>query len=72
MDEPMWDAVIAVHLKGTFLCTQAAARQMIGAGRGRRASVNTTSVTGMLGNFGQSNYARPRPAIYGFTRTAVD
>ena len=29
MDEAMWDVVIAVHLKGTFLCTQAAAKQMI-------------------------------------------
>jgi NAD(P)-dependent dehydrogenase (short-subunit alcohol dehydrogenase family) len=69
MDEPMWDAVIAVHLKGTFLCTQAAARQMIAQGQGGRI-VNTTSVSGMLGNFGQSNYAAAKAGIYGFTRTA--
>jgi NAD(P)-dependent dehydrogenase (short-subunit alcohol dehydrogenase family) len=69
MDEPMWDAVIAVHLKGTFLCTQAAARQMIAQGEGGRI-VNTTSVSGMLGNFGQSNYAAAKAGIYGFTRTA--
>src|SRR5260221_14478111 len=41
MDESMWDAVIAVHLKGTFLCTQAAAKQMLSQGGGGRI-VNTT------------------------------
>jgi NAD(P)-dependent dehydrogenase (short-subunit alcohol dehydrogenase family) len=70
MDEAMWDAVIAVHLKGTFLCTQAAAKQMIAQGGGGRI-VNTTSVSGMLGNFGQSNYAAAKAGIYGFTRTAA-
>ncbi len=70
MDEAMWDAVIAVHLKGTFLCTQAAARQMIAQGGGGRV-VNTTSVSGMMGNFGQANYAAAKAGIYGFTRTAA-
>lgn len=69
MDEAMWDAVIAVHLKGTFLCTQAAAKQMISQGQGGRI-VNTTSLSGMLGNFGQSNYSAAKAGIYGFTRTA--
>src|SRR4051812_39006837 len=69
MDESMWDAVIAVHLKGTFLCTQAAAKQMIAQGGGGRV-VNTTSLSGMLGNFGQSNYSAAKAGIYGFTRTA--
>jgi NAD(P)-dependent dehydrogenase (short-subunit alcohol dehydrogenase family) len=69
MDEAMWDAVIAVHLKGTFLCTQAAAKQMIAQGGGGRI-VNTTSLSGMLGNFGQSNYSAAKAGIYGFTRTA--
>jgi NAD(P)-dependent dehydrogenase (short-subunit alcohol dehydrogenase family) len=70
MDEAMWDAVIAVHLKGTFLCTQAAARQMIAQGEGGRI-VNTTSVSGMLGNFGQTNYAAAKAGIYGVTRTTA-
>ena len=70
MDEAMWDAVIAVHLKGTFLCTQAAARQMVAQGGGGRI-VNTTSVSGMLGNFGQANYSAAKAAVYGFTRTAA-
>jgi NAD(P)-dependent dehydrogenase (short-subunit alcohol dehydrogenase family) len=69
MDEAMWDAVVAVHLKGTFLCTQAAAKQMIAQGGGGRI-VNTTSLSGMLGNFGQSNYSAAKAGIYGFTRTS--
>jgi len=68
MDEAMWDSVIAVHLKGTFLCSQAAAKQMIAQGEGGRI-VNTTSVSGMLGNFGQANYAAAKAGIYGLTRT---
>src|SRR5262249_52188914 len=54
MDEALFDTVIAVHLKGTFLCTQAAAKQMVAQGGGGRI-VNTTSVSGMMGNFGQAN-----------------
>ncbi|HEY5243017.1 MAG TPA: SDR family NAD(P)-dependent oxidoreductase, partial [Polyangiaceae bacterium] len=61
MDEEMWDSVQAVHLKGTFLCSQAFARQVVAqAGSGQAGGgriVNTTSVSGMLGNFGQANYA---------------
>jgi NAD(P)-dependent dehydrogenase (short-subunit alcohol dehydrogenase family) len=70
MDEAMWDAVIAVHLKGTFLCTQAAAKVLIAQGEGGRI-VNTTSVSGMMGNFGQSNYAAAKAGIYGLTRTTA-
>ncbi|MFS8070828.1 MAG: SDR family NAD(P)-dependent oxidoreductase [Byssovorax sp.] len=70
MDEAMWDAVIAVHLKGTFLCTQAAAKQIVSQGGGGRI-VNTTSVSGMMGNFGQANYAAAKAGIYGLTRTAA-
>jgi NAD(P)-dependent dehydrogenase (short-subunit alcohol dehydrogenase family) len=70
MDEAMWDAVIDVHLKGTFLCTQAAVRQMVAQGEGGRI-VNTTSVSGMRGNFGQANYSAAKAGIYGFTRTAA-
>ncbi|NVL83768.1 SDR family NAD(P)-dependent oxidoreductase, partial [Escherichia coli] len=68
MDEAMWDAVIAVHLKGTFLCSQAFVKQAITQGHGARI-VNTTSVSGMMGNFGQANYAAAKAGIYGLTRT---
>ena len=76
MDEAMFDAVVAVHLKGTFLCSQAFTKQIVaqnaaigaGGGGGGRI-VNTTSVSGMLGNFGQANYAAAKAGIYGLTRT---
>jgi NAD(P)-dependent dehydrogenase (short-subunit alcohol dehydrogenase family) len=75
MDEAMWDSVIAVHLKGTFLCSQAFAKQVLlqSKGDGEKTGgriVNTSSVSGMLGNFGQSNYAAAKAGIYGLTRTA--
>jgi NAD(P)-dependent dehydrogenase (short-subunit alcohol dehydrogenase family) len=70
MEEAMWDAVIAVHLKGTYLCSQAFAKQVVSQGGGGRI-VNTTSVSGMLGNFGQANYSAAKAGIYGFTRTAA-
>jgi NAD(P)-dependent dehydrogenase (short-subunit alcohol dehydrogenase family) len=63
-----WQAVLDVHLTGTFLCTQAAAQKMKEQGGG--SIINTTSVSGMLGNFGQSNYAAAKAGIYGLTRTA--
>jgi NAD(P)-dependent dehydrogenase (short-subunit alcohol dehydrogenase family) len=63
-----WRAVLDVHLTGTFLCTQAAAQLMKEQGSGR--IVNTTSISGLLGNFGQSNYSAAKAGIYGLTRTA--
>jgi NAD(P)-dependent dehydrogenase (short-subunit alcohol dehydrogenase family) len=68
LDVETWDSVIEVHLKGSFLCTQAAALVMKEQGGG--SIINTTSVSGMLGNFGQSNYASAKAGIYGLTRTA--
>ncbi len=68
MEEAMWDAVLQVHLKGTFLCSQAFVKQATAQGHGARI-VNTTSVSGMIGNFGQSNYAAAKAGIYGLTRT---
>ena len=68
MEEPNFDAVISVHLKGTFLVSQAAVKQMVAQGEGGRV-VNTTSVSGMMGNFGQANYAAAKAGIYGLTRT---
>jgi NAD(P)-dependent dehydrogenase (short-subunit alcohol dehydrogenase family) len=68
MDDAMWDVVIKVHLRGTFLCTQAAAKAMIERGKGGRI-INTTSVSGLIGNFGQANYSAAKAGIYGFSRT---
>ncbi|HEY4159830.1 MAG TPA: SDR family NAD(P)-dependent oxidoreductase [Polyangiaceae bacterium] len=68
MDLAQWSAVLDVHLTGTFLCTQAAAEKMKEQGGG--VIVNTTSVSGLLGNFGQANYSAAKAGIYGLTRTA--
>ncbi|MFN7973588.1 MAG: SDR family NAD(P)-dependent oxidoreductase [Acidobacteriota bacterium] len=67
MDEPMWDVVIAVHLKGTFILSQLCAAHMAERGGGGRI-VNTTSIAGLKGNFGQSNYAAAKAGIYALTR----
>jgi NAD(P)-dependent dehydrogenase (short-subunit alcohol dehydrogenase family) len=70
MDDPMWDVIMKVHLRGTYLCTQAAARHMVERGGGGRI-INTSSVSGLMGNFGQANYAAAKAGIYGFSRTAA-
>lgn len=67
MDEDMWDAVIAVHLKGTFACAQPAARLMRERGGGGRI-ITTSSTSGLIGNFGQTNYGAAKAGIAGFTR----
>ncbi len=69
MSEQDFDLVIDVHLKGTYLMTQAAARIFKVQGKGGRI-VNTTSLSGLLGNFGQGNYAAAKGGIYSLTRTA--
>jgi NAD(P)-dependent dehydrogenase (short-subunit alcohol dehydrogenase family) len=68
LSEAEWDAVVDVHMKGTFLCTRAFARALKQQGGGG-AVVNTTSLAGLLGNFGQTNYSAAKAGIYGMTRT---
>jgi NAD(P)-dependent dehydrogenase (short-subunit alcohol dehydrogenase family) len=70
MSEDDFDRVIDVHLRGTFLCTQAAARAMKVRGQGGRI-VNTTSLSGLIGNFGQANYAAAKAGIYALTRVCA-
>jgi len=65
-----WQAVIDVHLTGTFACLQAAARYMASQGRGGRI-INTSSSSGLLGNFGQSNYGAAKAGIHALTRIAA-
>jgi NAD(P)-dependent dehydrogenase (short-subunit alcohol dehydrogenase family) len=69
MSEQDFDLVLEVHLRGTFLVTQAAGRVFKVQGKGGRI-VNTTSLSGLLGNFGQGNYAAAKGGIYSLTRTA--
>jgi NAD(P)-dependent dehydrogenase (short-subunit alcohol dehydrogenase family) len=69
MSEGEWDAVIAVHLKGTFNCTRHAARHMRERRRGRIVSISSTS--GLYGNSGQANYGAAKDGIAGLTRVAA-
>jgi NAD(P)-dependent dehydrogenase (short-subunit alcohol dehydrogenase family) len=68
MSDADWNTVFDVHMKGTFYCSQAIGRQLKVQGKGGRI-INTTSVSGLLGNFGQANYSAAKAGIYGFTRT---
>jgi 3-oxoacyl-[acyl-carrier protein] reductase len=67
MTEEQFDRVIAVNLKGVYRCTQAVADPMIRQGSG--AIVNASSVVGLYGNFGQTNYAATKAGVIGFTKT---
>jgi NAD(P)-dependent dehydrogenase (short-subunit alcohol dehydrogenase family) len=70
MPESDWDIVMKVHAKGTYLCTRTGARIMRTQGTGG-AIINTTSVSGLCGNFGQSNYGAAKLAIYGTTKISA-
>jgi 3-oxoacyl-[acyl-carrier protein] reductase len=67
MTEAQFDAVIDVNLKGVFNCTQLVVPHMLEAGKG--AVVNASSVVGIYGNFGQTNYSATKFGVIGFTKT---
>lgn len=66
MSESDFDAVIAVNLKGVFNCTQAVGPHMVTQGYGR--IVSASSVVGLYGNFGQTNYVASKAGVIGMTR----
>jgi len=67
MKEEEWDAVIHTNLKGIFNCTKAVTKLMMKQRYGR--IVNMTSVVGVMGNAGQSNYAAAKAGVIGFTKS---
>ena len=67
MSDEAFDAVIAVNLKGVFNCTQAVVPYMIKQGGGE--VVSASSVVGLYGNFGQTNYAATKFGVIGMTKT---
>ena len=67
MEMADWDLVVAVHLKGSAICTKAVWNHMKANGYGR--IVMTTSSSGMYGNFGQTNYGAAKAGLSGFMRT---
>jgi NAD(P)-dependent dehydrogenase (short-subunit alcohol dehydrogenase family) len=78
MSEAEYDAVLNVHLKGSWLLSRAFARALKhqrahegDSTRTQAAIVNTTSLAGLRGNFGQSNYSAAKAGIYGLTLTSA-
>ena len=69
MKECDWDAVIDTNLKGIFHCTKAAAKHMMKARSGR--IINMTSVVGLIGNAGQTNYAAAKAGVTGFSKSVA-
>lgn len=67
MTEEDWDKVINVNLKGVFNMTQAVVPYMLEGGKG--SIINTSSVVGVYGNIGQTNYAATKAGVIGMTKT---
>jgi 3-oxoacyl-[acyl-carrier protein] reductase len=67
MSQAQFDAVIDVNLRGVFHCAQAVAEHMVARGSG--VILNASSVVGIYGNFGQTNYAASKFGVIGFTKT---
>ena len=68
MEEPDWDAVIAVHLKGHYCCSRPFANYIRSENRTGCRIINFSSVSGLYGNFGQANYGAAKAGIAGFSR----
>jgi 3-oxoacyl-[acyl-carrier protein] reductase len=69
MSDEDWDTVINVNLKSVFICTRAALKYMMKQRYGR--IINISSITGIVGNPGQVNYAAAKAGIIGMTRTVA-
>lgn len=68
MKEEEFDRVLEVNLKGAFNCTKEASRAMLKTGG---SIINMTSVVGLVGNVGQSNYAASKAGLIGFTKSVA-
>jgi len=67
MDDATFDSVVRVNLRGVFVCTRAVVPHMIRAGGG--VILNASSIVGLYGNFGQTNYAATKAGVISFTKT---
>ncbi len=67
MEDAAFDTVMNVNLRAVFICTRAVVPHMIKAGRG--VVLNASSIVGLYGNFGQTNYAATKAGVISFTRT---
>ncbi len=69
MEESDWDAVQAVHLKGHYVCSRPFARYIREVNRTGCRIINFSSVSGLIGNFGQANYGAAKLGLAGLTKT---
>jgi 3-oxoacyl-[acyl-carrier protein] reductase len=69
MTEEQWDEVVDIHLKGPFLCIQAASKYMMEQKRGK--IINVISVAGLVGTKGQINYSAAKGGILALTKSAA-
>ena len=69
MTDEEWDKVLAINLRGAFICTRAAARYMLKQPSGR--IINIASVVGVIGNAGQCNYSASKAGLIGLTKSAA-
>ena len=69
MEESDWDAIMAVHLKGHFNCTKPFVCYIRETNRLNCKIINMSSVSGLIGNFGQTNYGAAKAGIAGFSRS---
>jgi 3-oxoacyl-[acyl-carrier protein] reductase len=67
MSEEQWDEVVNIHMKGPFLCTQAAAQHMSRKNSGK--VINVTSVAGLVGTVGQINYSAAKGGVISMTKS---
>jgi 3-oxoacyl-[acyl-carrier protein] reductase len=69
MKDEQWDEVIAVNLTSTFMLMRAAARHMMRSRTGYGRIINISSVSGVIGNPGQGNYAASKAGMIGMTKS---
>lgn len=69
MDEEDWDKVMETNLRSAFLCTKAAVRIMMKKRSG--SIINISSISGLMGNVGQANYAASKAGLIGFTKSVA-
>lgn len=69
MSDEEWDQVLAINLRGAFICLRAAARYMLKQQSGR--VINIASVVGVIGNAGQCNYSASKAGLIGLTKSAA-
>ena len=69
LEESDWDAIMAVHLKGHFNCTKPFVCYIRETNRLNCKIINMSSVSGLIGNFGQTNYGAAKAGIAGFSRS---